>query len=182
VFYHDSKLQYTVRVDNPDPMFAKMLQQAIGGVEGEIRVALRYLFQAWATDDPKYRSMLLDTGTEELAHIEMLATAVTMNLRGAPSIVQEEVGAMNPITQAMLAGMSSRHFLSAGLNAMPVDAEGKPFDTSHVYASGNLAADMYANVTAESTGRLLACRLFEMTDDPSMKDMLSFLIARDTMH
>lgn len=182
MFYHDNSLQYTVRVDNPNPMFAKMLQQAIGGVEGEIRVAMQYLFQAWATDDPKYRTMLLDTGTEELAHIEMLSTAVTMNLRGAPDAVQETVGQMNPMTAAMQAGMSPRHFLSAGMNAMPVNSDGVPFDMSHIYATGNLAADMYANVTAESGGRVLACRLYEITDDPGMKDMLSFLIARDTMH
>jgi Mn-containing catalase len=182
MFYHDSKLQYTVRCDNPNPIFAKMLQQAIGGVEGEIRVALQYMFQAWATDDSKYRGMLMDTGAEELAHIEMLATAVTMNLRGAPSAVQESIGEADTATAAILSGMSPRHFLSAGMNAMPTDSEGNAFDASHVYASGNLAADMYANVTAESTGRLLACRLYEMTDDPGMKDMLSFLIARDTMH
>jgi Mn-containing catalase len=65
---------------------------------------------------------------------------------------------------------------------MPVNSDGIPFDCSHVYASGNLAADMYSNVMAESTGRLLATRLYHFTDDPGMKDMLSFLIARDTMH
>ncbi len=78
--------------------------------------------------------------------------------------------------------MSPRQYLSAGLAALPADAEGVPFDASHVYASGNIAADMYANVTAEATGRALATRLYHMTDDPGMKDMLSFLIARDTMH
>jgi Mn-containing catalase len=57
-----------------------------------------------------------------------------------------------------------------------------PFNGSHVYASGNIAADMYCNVCAEATGRALAVRLYNMTDDPGMKDMLSFLIARDTMH
>jgi Mn-containing catalase len=66
--------------------------------------------------------------------------------------------------------------------AMPVDSSGVPFNASHVYASGNTAADMLANVTAESTGRMLAVQLFKMTDDPGMKDMLRFLIARDTMH
>jgi Mn-containing catalase len=72
--------------------------------------------------------------------------------------------------------------LSAGLHAMPVDSNGVPFTGNYVVASGNLAADMYANVMAESTGRLLATRLYEMTDDPGMRDMLSYLIARDTMH
>jgi Mn-containing catalase len=66
--------------------------------------------------------------------------------------------------------------------ATPENCNGVPFDASHVYASGNLAADMTANVAAESTGRVLACRLYEMTDDAGMKDMLSFLIARDSMH
>jgi Mn-containing catalase len=78
--------------------------------------------------------------------------------------------------------MNPRHVLSSGLAAMPVNANGVPFDCSHVYASGNLVADMYANVTAEATGRTLAVRLYNMTDDPGMKDMLRFLISRDTMH
>ena len=75
MFYTDGKLQYRVRVDSPNPMFAKMLQQAIGGIEGEIRVCLQYMFQAWGARGPqKYRDLLLQTGTEEMAHIEMLAT------------------------------------------------------------------------------------------------------------
>src|SRR3954469_21994211 len=78
--------------------------------------------------------------------------------------------------------MLQRHLLSTGMAAFPANADGVPFDCSHVYASGNLAADMYANVTAEATGRTLAVRLFNAAHDPGMKDMLSFLIARDTMH
>ncbi len=184
MFFHDGgKLQYTVRVEKPSPFFAKMLQQAIGGVEGEIRVALQYLFQSWGSRGPvKYRDMLLETGTEELAHIEMLATAVALNLEGAGAAVQEEAARRNPTVAAILGGMSPRQYLSTAFAALPADAEGVPFDASHVYASGNIAADMYANVTAEATGRALATRLYEMTDDPGMRDMLSFLIARDTMH
>jgi Mn-containing catalase len=78
--------------------------------------------------------------------------------------------------------MNLKHVLSSGLAAMPVDASGVPFDMSHIYASGNIAGDMYANVTAEATGRALAVRLYNMTNDPGMKEMLAFLIARDTMH
>lgn len=81
-----------------------------------------------------------------------------------------------------MGGMDVRHLLSSGMGAMAVDANGVPFNGSWVVGSGNLAADMYANVMAESTGRVLATRLWEMTDDPGMKDMLAFLIARDTMH
>ncbi len=183
MFYADGKLQFEVRVEEPSPLFAKMLQQAIGGVEGEIRVMLQYLFQAFGARGPaKYRNMLLATGTEEIAHVEMLATAVALNLEGAAPALQEAAAEQDPAVAAVLGGMSPRQYLSAGLAALASDAEGVPFDGSHVYASGNLAADMYSNVTAEATGRALACRLYAMTDDPGMKDMLSFLIARDTMH
>jgi Mn-containing catalase len=183
MFYTDGKLQYPVRVENPNPQFARMLQQAIGGVEGEIRVTLQYFFQAWGTRGPdKYRDMLLSTATEEIGHIEMLATAVALNLEGAPDLLKEEAAREDPAVAAVLGGMSMRHYLSTGLAATPADSDGVPFDASHVYASGNIAADMYANAVAESTGRILATRLWEFTDDPGMKDMLAFLIARDTMH
>ena len=182
MFYHDSKLQYPVRVDEPSPLFAKYLQQAIGGIEGEIRVCLQYLFQAFGARGPaKYRDMLMETGTEEMGHIEMLATAVALNLENAPIEAQEEA-TKDPVVGAVMGGMNPRHILSSGLSAMPVNSNGVPFDCSHVYATGNLAADMYANVTAESGGRVLACRLYHATDDAGMKDMLKFLIARDTMH
>ncbi|WP_191058634.1 manganese catalase family protein [Geminicoccus harenae] len=182
MFYTDGKLQFPVRVERPNPVFARALQQAIGGVEGEIRVCLQYLFQGWGSRGPaKYRDMLLNTGTEEIGHIEMLSTAVALNLEGAPLSVQEDVS-KDAIGGSVLNGMSMQHILSSGLAAMPVNSDGIPFDCSHIYASGNIAADMTANVTAESTGRALAVRLYNMTDDPGMKDMLAFLIARDTMH
>jgi Mn-containing catalase len=183
MFYHDNQLQYTVRVDKPNPAFAKLLQQAIGGIEGEIRVCLQYLFQAWGNRGPnKYRDMLLDTGTEEIAHIEMLCTAVALNLEGATHELKDKIAGENPLVSNILGGMDPRHVLSSGLAAMAVDANGVPFNGSWVVGSGNIAADMYANVYAESTGRVLATRLYGLTDDPGMKDLLSFLITRDAMH
>ena len=192
MFYHDKRLQYPVKVETPDPVFARMLQQAIGGVEGEIRVCMQYLFQSWGSrgPNPKYRDMLMHTATEEIGHIEMLATAVAMNLEKAPTKLQEAgvkdtmvgavMGGENP--RHTVEGMLHRHLLSTGMAAFPANSEGVPFDMSHIYASGNLAADMYCNVAAETTGRVLAVRLFNATNDPGMRDMLHFMIARDTMH
>jgi Mn-containing catalase len=183
MFRHTKQLAYKVRVDEPNPIFAKYLQQAIGGVEGEIRVCLQYLFQGWGQRGPdRYKDMLLNTGTEEIGHIEMLATAVALNLEGAPAKLQEEIASKNGAVEAVLGGQDPRHVLSAGLAAMPADSNGNPFNGSWVVATGNIGSDMVANVHAEASGRLLATRLWEMTDDPGMKDMLSFLIARDTMH
>ena len=192
MYYFDKRLQWPVKVEKPDPLFARQLQQAIGGIEGEIRVCMQYFFQAWGARGPstKYRDMLLHTATEEIGHIEMLATAVALNLDKAP-VSEQEAGAADGIvgsimgggdTKGVINGMLQRHILSTGLSAYPADADGVPFNMSHIYASGNLAADMYCNVAAESTGRVLACRLYEATNDTGMKEMLSFNIARDTMH
>jgi Mn-containing catalase len=183
MFYQDGRLQFPVRVEAPNPVFARALQQAIGGVEGEMRVALQYMFQAWGArgGDPKFRDLLLNTAAEELGHIEMLATAVALNLEGAPLSLQEEA-ANDPVGGMVLNGMNMRHILSTGLAALPEDSSGTPFNASHVYASGNIAADMFANMVAEQTGRVLAVRLHGMTNDPGMKEMLAFLIARDNMH
>ena len=192
MYYHDKRLQYPVTVERPDPAFATLLQQAIGGVEGEIRVCMQYFFQAWGNRAPttKYRDMLLHTATEELGHIEMLATAVALNLEKAPASLQE-TGAKDAIVGAVMGGEGARpsiegmihkNLLSAGLAAMPIDSDGVAFNMSHIYASGNVAADMYCNVAAESTGRVLAVRLFNAAEDEGMKKMLHYMIARDTMH
>jgi Mn-containing catalase len=182
VFSHHKELAYTVRVDKPNPVFGRMLQQAIGGPEGEMRVMNQYLFQAWGSRGPKkYRDMLLHTGTEEIGHIEVLATAVAMNLDGLPSEKVEDV-VTNPLVSARMGGVEPRHFLSGGLGPMPSDANGVPFNAACIDVGGNTLANMRANVAAESIGRTLAARLRELTDDPGMKDLLSFLIARDTMH
>ena len=182
MFHHHKDLAYTVRVDKPNPVFGRMLQQAIGGPEGEMRAMNQYLFQAWgARGDKKYRDMLLHTGTEEIGHIEVLATAVAMNLDGMPSEKIDDV-VTNPLVAARMGGVEPRHFPSGGLAAMPSDGNGVPFNAACIDVGGNMTANMRANVAAEAIGRTLAARLRELTDDPGMKDMLSFLIARDTMH
>ena len=194
MYYFDKRLQYPVTVENPDPVYARMLQQAIGGIEGEIRVCLQYFFQAWGARGPsnKYRDVLLNTATEEIGHIEMLATAVALNLEGAPVSMQESTASASPLMNAVmgggerprhaLEGMLHKQILSTGLAAFPGNSDGVPFDCSHVYASGNLAGDMFANVAAEATGRTLAVRLFNAAHDRGMQEMWRFLIARDTMH
>lgn len=82
----------------------------------------------------------------------------------------------------IVAGMNPQHAIVSGLGATPTDSVGYPWNARYTIASGNLLSDFRFNVTAESQGRLQVCRLYEMTDDPGMRDMLSFLIARDTMH
>ena len=85
--------------------FAQQLQQAIGGAEGEIRVCLQYFFQAWGARGPaKYGDVLLNTATEEISHIELLATAVALNLENAPATMQETTLQANPVVAAVMGG------------------------------------------------------------------------------
>ncbi|ERN52163.1 manganese catalase [Alkalihalophilus pseudofirmus] len=182
MFYHVKELQYWAKPERPDPVYAKKLQEILGGQFGEISVAIQYLFQGWNTrGNEKYRDMLMDVGTEELAHIEMLTTMIAHLLEGAP-VDQQEQAAQDPMLAAILGGMNPQHAIVSGLGAMPVNSAGVPWNGGYTIASGNLLADFRANLNAESQGRLQAVRLYEQTDDRGVKDMLSFLIARDTMH
>jgi Mn-containing catalase len=182
MFYHVKELQYRAKPERPDPLFAKKLQEILGGQFGEISVALQYLFQGWnVRGNGKYKDLLMDTGAEELAHIEMLATMIARLLDGAP-IGDLEDAAKDPIIGAILGGMNPQHAIVSGLGAMPADSVGNRWTADYIIASGNLLADFRANLNAESQGRLQAVRLYEATNDRGVKDMLSWLIARDTMH
>lgn len=182
MFFHDKRLQYNAKPDKPDPLFARKLQEVLGGQFGEMTVMMQYLFQGWNCRGPmKYRDMLLDIGTEEMAHVEMLATMIAHLLEGAP-ISHQEAAAQDPMIGAIMGGMNPQHVIVSGLGAAPSDSVGYPWNSRYMIASGNLLADFRHNLTAESQGRLQVVRLYEITDDAGVRDMLSFLIARDTMH
>lgn len=182
MFYHDKRLQYRAKPDKPDPVYAKKLQEVLGGAFGEITVMMQYLFQGWNCRGPaKYRDMLLDVGTEEMAHVEMLATMIARLLEGSP-VDQEAAARENPAVGAVLGGMSPQHAIVWGLGASPNDSQDFPWTARYMVASGNLLADFRSNLAAESQGRLQVARLYEMTSDTGVRDMLSFLLARDTYH
>jgi len=193
MFYHNKRLQYYRRPEKPDAVYAMKIQELIGGTFGEMTVMMQYLFQGWNCRGPaKYRDMLLDIGTEEIGHVEMLATMIAHLLDKAPVAVQEEgvrdavvgavIGGTNPRDVIMNAAMNPQHAIVSGLGATPSDSVGYPWNGRFIVASGNLLADFRSNLHAESQGRLQAVRLYEMSDDPGVKDTLSFMIARDTMH
>jgi len=192
MFLRTRYLQYNAKPDRPDPIYARKLQEVLGGQWGEISVMMTYLFQGWNCRGPaKYRDLILDIGTEEIAHVEMLATMIARLLEGA-SPADQQAGASNPLVaavmggtsmgEAMMGGMNPQHLIVSGLGATPTDSVGYPWNARYTIASGNLLADFRFNVTAESQGRLQVCRLYELTQDHGVRDMLSFLIARDTAH
>lgn len=193
MFFHTKQFQYNAKPDNPDPIFAKQMQELLGGQWGEISVMMTYLFQGWNFRGPaKYRDMLMDTATEEIGHVEMIATMIARLLETSPVEAEEAAndgGVVGSIlgggdTQAAIinAAMNPQHAIVTGMGAAPSDSQGFPWNARYTIASGNLLADMRFNVTAESQGRLQVARLYQLTDDPGVRDMFSFLLARDTMH
>ncbi|MGV3774700.1 MAG: manganese catalase family protein [Verrucomicrobiales bacterium] len=194
MFFHQKQLQYNAKPDRPDPLFAMKLQEVIGGQWGEMSVALQYLFQGWNCRGPaKYRDMLMDIGTEEIGHIEILCTMVAHLLEGADAATTEAaakgssalkavLGGSSPKDMIIAAAMNPQHLIVSGQGAMPADSLGNRWTAAYIIASGNLLADFRMNVTAESQGRLQVARLYNMTEDRGIRDMLSFLLARDTMH
>jgi len=192
MFFRVKETAFHCKPEKPDPIFARQLQEVLGGQWGEISVMLGYMFQGWNCRAPgKYKDMIMDVGTEEIGHVEMLATCIARLLENSPVETQEGaakdglVGAVlggAKIQDVILAGMNPHHAIVSGGGATASDSNGNHWSAKYIVSSGNLLADFRFNVTAESQGRLQVARLYNLTDDPGVKQMLSFLLARDTMH
>ncbi|UJW31600.1 manganese catalase family protein [Saccharothrix sp. AJ9571] len=182
MFRHTKLLQFEAKPEKPDPVYARKLQELIGGAYGEMTVTMQYLFQGWnCRMEGKYKDLIMDTATEEIGHVEMLATMVARLLEGAPSTVTAEA-VKDPVMAAVIGGMDPQQAIIGGGGALPNNSQGVPWIGSYIVASGNLLADFRANVAAEAQGRLQTARLYNMTDDPGVKEMLKFNLARDTVH
>lgn len=183
MFFHRQELQHKAKPDRPDAVFARKLQEVLGGQYGEITVAMQYGFQAWNAHIPgKYRDLLFGIGAEELGHVEMLAIMIAQLLEDAPLGVTEGAVQDDPTVAAVVGGGDVQHAIVAGAGARPVDSRGNPWTGAYVTASGNLLADFTANANAGMQGRVQVARLYHMTDDAGVRDLLAFLLARDTMH
>ncbi|NKE60402.1 catalase [Lentzea sp. PSKA42] len=183
MFLHTSRLQFEAKPDRPDAHYARKLQELIGGAFGEMTVTMQYLFQGWnCRMEGKYKDLIMDVATEEIGHVEMLATMVARLLEGAPADVTAKTVADDPVVAAVIGGMDPQQAIVSGGGPTLSDSNGVPWNGRYIVASGNLMADFRANVAAEAQGRLQTARLYNMTDDSGVRDMLRFNLARDTAH
>jgi Mn-containing catalase len=181
VFTHFHALQYEAKPDAPDPDFARKMQEVLGGQWGEMTVATQYLLQGWNCRLPgKYKDLLLAIGTEELAHVEMIVTMIDRLLDHIP--LKPDAADRSKESAAGYGQHNPQHAIQNGAGASYMDSMGNPWTGAYVTASGNLMADFMYNATAEMQGRLQVARLYNMTDDPGVKDLLRFLITRDHYH
>ncbi len=183
MFRHTRELQYNAKPDRPDPLMARRLQESLGGQWGEMTGMMSYLSQGWSsTGAEKYKDLLLDTGTEEIGHVEMISTMIAYLLEDAPIHEQEATYQKDPALAAVMGGMDPEHAIVHGMTASLNNPNGAAWNAGYVTSSGNLVADMRFNVVRESEARLQVSRLYAMTDDEGVRDMLKFLLARETQH
>ena len=195
MFFHIQNLINPIAADEPDPAAANILQEGLGGQFGEMRTMMQYLFQSFnARGDAKpFKDLIQGVGIEEISHVELITTTINLLLDGSPRYRGQTskgkgkkasvpgAGGSTPLDVAPNAP-NPHHYIVAPQCALPVDAAGNPWSGSYVYASGNLVLDLMYNLMLESTGRLQKCRIYEMSDNKTLRSTVSFLIARDHAH
>ncbi|MEV6611905.1 manganese catalase family protein, partial [Kutzneria sp. NPDC051319] len=125
MFFHTGKLQFEAKPERPDPVYARRLQELVGGAAGEITVTMQYLFQGFNCRMPgKYKDLIMDIATEEIGHVEMLATMVARLLEGAPAQVTTEAVGEDPVLAAVIGGMDPQQAIIGGGGALPADSNG----------------------------------------------------------
>ncbi len=191
MFFHVQRMIHEIETDEPDPGAANALQEGLGGQFGEMRTMMQYLFQSFNFRGPTgkpFRDLLYGVGTEEIGHVELIATTIARltdgspRYQGSPSSL-DEPGASGaiPLNMALSEG-NIHHYLVGAQGALPVDAVGNPWSGSYVYNSGNLPLDLLYNLMLESTGRLQKCRIYEMTQNKTARSTIAYLIVRDQAH
>ncbi|HWN52715.1 MAG TPA: DUF892 family protein [Xanthobacteraceae bacterium] len=169
MYHHVKKLMYTVRVDEPDPHFGNMLLEQFGGANGELAAAMQYSVQGLNCDDPSRKDLLMDIGTEELSHLEIVGCLARLHLKPLKS-VREEAEA-DPLI-AIAGGGGVNLFNSMG-NAWTAD---------YLKITGELDVDLRSNIAAEARAKIVYERLINFCRDGGTKDALQFLMTREITH
>ncbi|MFD1107442.1 manganese catalase family protein [Sphingobium olei] len=183
MFMHNKRLQYTVRVAEPNPALASLLLEQFGGPDGELAAAMRYFTQGLAEDDPGRKDMLLDIATEELSHLEVIGSIVAMLNKGAKSSLTEATMEEADLYLSINAGGNShtQSILYGGGPAL-TNSSGVPWTAAYVDSRGDPTCDLRSNIAAESRAKIVYERLINITDDAGIKDALGFLMTREVAH
>lgn len=183
MFMHNKRLQYTVRVSEPNPKLACMLLEQFGGADGELAAAMRYFTQGLGEDDAGRKDMLLDIATEELSHLEVIGSIVAMLNKGAKAQLSE-AQANEAELYAMVgqSGTSAKESLLFGGGPALVDSAGVPWTAAYVDSRSEPTVDLRSNIAAEARAKIVYERLINITDDPGIKEALMFLMTREIAH
>jgi Mn-containing catalase len=184
MFIHNKKLQYTVRVAEPNPVLGTFMLEQFGGPDGELAAAMRYFTQGLSEDDPGRKDMLLDIATEELSHLEIIGSIVAMLNKGAKGKMSE--GTMSEAELYMelskSAASTPMQAIVGGGGVSLTNSMGVPFSGTYVDTRGEPTVDLRSNIAAEARAKIVYERLINITDDPGIKDALTFLMTREVAH
>ncbi len=183
MFMHNKRLQYTVRVAEPNPVLASLLLEQFGGPDGELAAAMRYFTQALGEDDPGRKDMLLDIATEELSHLEVIGSVVAMLNKGAKGQLAEAAESEADLYISLTRGGDSHtQAILYGGGPSLTNSSGVPWTAAYVDSRGDPTCDLRSNIAAESRAKIIYERLINITDDPGIKDALGFLMTREVAH
>lgn len=166
---YEKKLEYPVNIKKKDLKMAKAMLSQYGGPYGEMAAALQYLNQRYTMPDDRGKALLTDIGTEELAHVEMIAAMVFQLMQGAT---------VNELKEAGLEG----NFAQGDSALAPTDANGVPFSATYTSTTGDYIADLESDMAAEQRARATYEHLMDLTNDPEVLGPLSFLRQREVIH
>ncbi|MCB6364585.1 manganese catalase family protein [Intestinibacillus massiliensis] len=169
MFKHEKPMLREVKVEKPNPQYAVLMQEQLGGANGELKSAMQYLSQSFRIKDPVIKDLFLDIGAEELSHMEMVAQTITL-LNG------HEVD-----NQAVSAGTIETHVLN-GLCAGLYNASGYSWTADYVTVTGDLAADLLSNIASEQRAKVVYEYLYRQIEDKYVKETIEFLLEREEAH
>src|SRR5258705_8539214 len=142
MYHHVKKLMYTVRVDEPDPQFGNMLLEQFGGANGELAAAMQYSIQGLNCEDPDRKDLLMDIGTEELSHLEIVGSLARMHLK--PAKFDREKAEADPLIA--IAG-------GGGVNLF--NSQGNAWTADYLKITGELDVDLRSNISAEARAKIV---------------------------
>ena len=169
MWIYDKKLQYPVKIKNPNATYAKIIISQLGGADGELAASMRYLHQRYSMPYKEVIGILTDVGTEELAHLEMIAAILYQLTKG---LSPEEI---------KRAGLDT-YFVDHTSGIYPVAASGVPFDMKYVGIKGDIIADLNEDLAAEQKARVTYDNILRLVDDPDVRDPIKYLRQREIVH
>lgn len=169
MWYYVKTLEYPVNLKSTDVRMAQLLVSQYGGPDGELAAALRYLNQRYSMPTNKAKALLTDIGTEELAHVEIMATMVHQIMENAS------------IDEIKAAGLDG-HYVDHGKGLFYTDATGNPWTATYIQCKGDVIADLTEDMAAEQKARATYEWLINLTDDVEIKNILGFLREREVVH
>ena len=169
MWIYEKKLQYPVKIKNPNPLYAQIIISQVGGPDGELGASIRYLQQRYSMPYKEVVGILTDVGTEELAHIEMVSAIIYQLTR---NLSEEEIKKCG----------FAPYFVDHTTGVYPVAASGTPFDMKYVGVKGDVLADLHEDLAAEQKARVTYDNILRLVDDPDVRDPIKFLREREIVH